>query len=98
MLLVIFSICRTDEMIQRTIRETLANSTVITVAHRLNTIIDSDRVLVMDAGVAVEFDQPYLLLQNKDGVFCKMVEALGAREFDRLLAIAKDKYNTAKKL
>lgn len=91
-------ICRTDEMIQRTIREQFINSTVVTVAHRLNTVIDSDRILVMDAGVAVEFDQPYLLLQNNDGVFRKMVEALGAQEFDRLLAIAKAKYNNANDL
>ncbi|XP_031635983.1 multidrug resistance-associated protein 4-like [Contarinia nasturtii] len=83
---------RTDEMIQRTIRDKFIDSTVITVAHRLNTVIDSDRVLVMEGGVAVEFDEPYTLMQNKESLFCKMVEALGMQEFDRLLAIAKDKY------
>lgn len=83
-------------MIQRTIREKFIDSTVITVAHRLYTVIDSNRVLVMDAGVAVEFDEPYLLLQNKEGVFRKMVEALGPQEFDRLFAIAKDKYKNAR--
>lgn len=85
-------------MIQRTIREKFVNSTVITVAHRLNTVIDSNRVLVMDAGIAVEFDEPYLLLQNKEGVFRKMVEELGQQEFDRLYAIAKDKYKNARNL
>lgn len=82
-------------MIQRTIREKFADSTVITIAHRLYTVIDSDRILVMDAGVAVEFDEPYLLMQNKDGVFRKMVEALGPQEYDRLYSIAKDKYKNA---
>lgn len=83
-------------MIQRTIRETFIDSTVITVAHRLYTVIDSDRVLVMNAGVAVEFDAPYILLQNKEGVFRKMTEELGIQEFDRLFAITKEKYENAK--
>lgn len=80
-------------MIQRTIREKFAECTVLTVAHRLNTIIDSDRVLVMDAGKAVEFDEPHNLLQNKFGIFHGMVEALGAEEFDRLSLIASEKYS-----
>lgn len=95
---IFYLISRTDEMIQRTIRERFIDSTVITVAHRLYTVIDADRLLVMDAGVAVEFDEPYLLMQNKNGVFRKMVEALGPQEYERLLSIAKDKYNNAKNL
>lgn len=79
-------------MIQRTIREKFIDATVITVAHRLHTVINSDRILVMDAGVKVEFDEPYSLLQNKDGLFHKMVEALGPQEYDRLLAISKEKF------
>lgn len=84
-------------MIQRTIREKFRDSTVITIAHRLYTVIDSDRILVMDAGVAVEFDEPYSLLQNKNGIFRKMVEALGPHEYDRLYAMAKDKYKQSEK-
>lgn len=79
-------------MIQRTIREKFADCTVITVAHRLNTVIDSDRVLVMDAGVAVEFDAPFTLLQNEKGIFRSMVEALGQQEYDHLYSIAAEKY------
>ncbi|XP_055301713.1 ATP-binding cassette sub-family C member 4-like [Sitodiplosis mosellana] len=82
---------RTDEIIQKTIRESFADSTVITVAHRLNTIIDSDRVLVMDAGTAIEFDAPYLLMQ-KGGVFKEMVEALGQIEYDRLILKAEQQF------
>lgn len=83
-------------MIQRTIREKFVDSTVITVAHRLHTVIDSDRVLVLDAGIAIEFEQPYVLLQNKDSIFRKMVEALGSQEYERLYAIAKDKFINSK--
>lgn len=81
----------TDELIQHTIRKKFAECTVLTVAHRLHTIIDSDRVLVMDAGMVAEFDKPYKLLQNNDGIFHKMVEALGSQEYDKLLNAARRK-------
>lgn len=51
--------------------------TVLTIAHRLNTVMDSDKVLVMDAGTMVEFDHPHNLLKNKDGFLHKMVEQTG---------------------
>ena len=54
----------TDELIQATIRSVFAHCTILTVAHRINTIIDADRILVMDAGEVVEFDTPYQLLQD----------------------------------
>lgn len=64
----------------------------MTIAHRLHTIIDSDRVIVMDAAKAVEFDKPHKLLQNKNGIFYGMVKALGDQECDRLMEIALDEY------
>lgn len=57
-------------------------------AHRLHTIIDLDRVIVMDAGKVIEFDEPYNLLQNENGIFYGMVKALGENEFGRLAQIA----------
>lgn len=83
-----FSQYRTDSLIQQTIRNKFADCTVLTVAHRLHTIIDSDRVLVMDAGHAIEFDEPYNLLQNETGIFYGMVKALGTVELERLTSIA----------
>lgn len=85
---------RTDLLIQKTIREKFANCTVLTVAHRLHTIIDSDRVLVMDAGQAAEFDEPYKLLQDKSGIFYGMVAALGVEDFSRLSIIALNKHTS----
>lgn len=73
-----FVIFRTDSFIQATIRREFASCTVLTIAHRLNTVMDSDRVLVMDAGRIVEFDHPYILLQNPTGYFRCLVEETGS--------------------
>lgn len=67
----------TDKFIQRTISESFTNCTRLTIAHRLNTIMDSDRVLVMDAGQVKEFDVPHLLLQRENGFLTTMVKNTG---------------------
>jgi ATP-binding cassette subfamily C (CFTR/MRP) protein 4 len=74
----------TDFQIQKTIKSKFSDMTVITVAHRLNTIIDMDKVVVMDAGSVVEFDSPYILLRNQSGVFHSMVKQTGT-EFEKML-------------
>lgn len=63
----------TDQRIQRVFREEFKNATCITVAHRLNTIMDSDLVLVMDDGRAAEFNTPSSL--SADGMFKSLVDA-----------------------
>ncbi|XP_072936018.1 ATP-binding cassette sub-family C member 4-like [Epargyreus clarus] len=83
---------QTDALIQKTIRKQFAKCTVITIAHRLNTIMDSDRVLVMDKGEAVEFDYPYLLLKNPDSVLSFMVRETGDKMAKVLFEMAKWKY------
>ncbi len=65
----------TDARIQRVFREEFKNATCITVAHRLNTIMDSDLVLVMDDGRAAEFDKPSSLLSREGGLFRALVDA-----------------------
>lgn len=63
----------TDKSIQETIRNKFNNCTVITIAHRLNTILDYDKVLVMEKGRAMEFGHPDELLKNKDGLLTELV-------------------------
>lgn len=64
----------TDAMIQQVMRLEFANATVITVAHRINTIMDSDYILGMADGMAAEFDKPDRLLK-KGGLFRDLVMA-----------------------
>lgn len=76
----------TDAKIQDTLRE-LTHNTIITIAHRLQTIIDYDKVLVLDKGEVVEYAHPWELLQKENGSFKAMCEMSG--DFDNLLDLAK---------
>ena len=64
----------TDMKIQSTIRTQFTESTVITIAHRIHTIIDSDRVLVLELGEVKEYDQPGVLLEDPKSLFSQLVE------------------------
>uniref|UniRef100_A0A8C5GMG5 ATP-binding cassette, sub-family C (CFTR/MRP), member 10 n=1 Tax=Gouania willdenowi TaxID=441366 RepID=A0A8C5GMG5_GOUWI len=64
---------KTDKLLQQTIREMFQDKTVLTIAHRINTIMDCDRVVVMHAGKVVEFDTPAALLRNIDSIFNTLV-------------------------
>ena len=68
----------TDAFIQSMLRTRFPNTTLFTIAHRLNTIMDYDLTLVMDAGRAVEFGPPAELLDIKGGIFAELVDATGA--------------------
>ena len=64
----------TDSLIQSTIRKEFSDCTIITIAHRLNTIIDSNRVLVLDHGSIAEFDTPDNLLANYESLFYSLAK------------------------
>ncbi|KAJ2803489.1 hypothetical protein H4R20_002872 [Coemansia guatemalensis] len=64
----------TDGIIQQTIRSEFKDCTVLTIAHRLNTVVDSDMILVIDGGRVAEYDTPQNLLANRDSIFAKLVE------------------------
>eukprot|EP00026_Physarum_polycephalum_P000551 Phypoly_transcript_00552.p1 GENE.Phypoly_transcript_00552~~Phypoly_transcript_00552.p1 ORF type:complete len:1441 (-),score=206.09 Phypoly_transcript_00552:79-4401(-) len=64
----------TDALIQRTIREKFVENTVLTIAHRINTILDSDRVMVLDHGRVVEFDTPQELSNNPNSIFYSLLQ------------------------
>ncbi|RUS69501.1 hypothetical protein EGW08_022736 [Elysia chlorotica] len=79
----------TDELIQQTIRSKFKACTVLTIAHRLHTVIDSDKIMVLDAGNIVEMGTPTeLLSMGKGGAFYSMVEQLGKSELDHLTQLA----------
>lgn len=67
----------TDSLIQNTIRSKFAECTVLTIAHRLNTIMDSNRILVIDKGRVSEFGSPKTLLSNSNSLFYSMAREAG---------------------
>uniref|UniRef100_A0A3B4B8H9 Uncharacterized protein n=1 Tax=Periophthalmus magnuspinnatus TaxID=409849 RepID=A0A3B4B8H9_9GOBI len=71
----------TDDLIQTTIRKEFSHCTVLTIAHRLHTIMDSSRVMVLDAGKIVEFDSPSNLL-DKHSHFYSMAKNAGITQTD----------------
>lgn len=79
----------TDVLIQETIREKFKNCTVLTIAHRLHTVMDSDKIIVMNFGKVEEFDTPLNLLAIEGGIFADMVNATGTSESKNLIQLAK---------
>jgi ATP-binding cassette, subfamily C (CFTR/MRP), member 1 len=72
---------QTDALLQETLRSSVfQNRTIITIAHRINTILDSDRIVVLKEGRIAEFDTPYNLLQKRDGQFYSLVKEAGLLE------------------
>ena len=77
----------TDTQIQETVRTQLTSTTVLCIAHRLHTIAYYDRVLVMDKGSVVEYDDPFTLMNQGKSVFHEMCTASG--DYEALYGLAK---------
>ena len=72
----------TDGEIQKTLRSAFSDCTVLTIAHRINTIMDSDKILVMSDGVAAEFDSPENLLKDENSLFSEIVRQAETEQKD----------------
>ena len=84
----------TDALIQETIKRKFSHCTILTVAHRLDTIIRSDRILVLSHGKVKEYDHPHTLLLNENGHFSGMVRATGK---ERAQALREEAYRAFQK-
>ncbi|KAJ3680648.1 hypothetical protein LUZ60_016926 [Juncus effusus] len=69
----------TDGIIQQTIRKEFRDCTVLTIAHRIHTVIDSDLILVLDEGKILEYDVPSKLLEREDSAFSKLIKEYSLR-------------------
>ena len=79
----------TDALLQRTLRSSIfSDRTIITIAHRINTIIDSDRIVVLDKGRVAEFDTPAELIK-KGGKFYELAKEAGLLDSDGGIANSK---------
>ncbi|KAF9937446.1 hypothetical protein BGZ67_001284 [Mortierella alpina] len=67
----------TDALVQAIIRQKFAECTILTIAHRIHTVMDSDRIMVLDQGKVVEFDSPFSLLSNPDSIFYSLAKESG---------------------
>ncbi|KAF6037996.1 ABCC4 [Bugula neritina] len=83
---------RSAALLQKIVKRNFEQSTVITIARRLKTVIDADRIMVMDNGKIKELDPPHLLLQNEKGIFFNLVKQRGTQEAMLLREIARHKY------
>ncbi|KAI6649865.1 Multidrug resistance-associated protein 4-like [Oopsacas minuta] len=84
----------TDALVQQTIKSYFSDCTVLTIAHRIETIVDSDRIIILDKGTIVESDIPHLLLQNEDSYLSKLVSQLESSTQSNLRAQAEKSYTT----
>ncbi|KAG0223089.1 Canalicular multispecific organic anion transporter 2 [Actinomortierella wolfii] len=67
----------TDELIQQTIRSEFKDRTILTIAHRIKTVMDYDKILVLEKGRVCEYDAPKALLQNRDSLFYSLAKQAG---------------------
>jgi ABC-type multidrug transport system fused ATPase/permease subunit len=80
----------TDAFIQDVLQKSFANTTVITIAHRLNTVADYDKIIVMHRGKIVESGAPHELIK-REGIFYEMVQHTG-KNAESIMAKAQNRY------
>ncbi|CAG2102441.1 unnamed protein product [Medioppia subpectinata] len=89
---------KTDALIQTAIKTKFSDCTVITVAHRIETIIDCDRILVMKEGMIVDDNCPHLLLEQENSYFSQLVKQTGRLMASRLQESAQQSFHNKKQV
>jgi ABC-type multidrug transport system fused ATPase/permease subunit len=84
---------KTDQIVQEILQTKFNNSTILTIAHRLRTVIKYDRIMYIEEGRIGEYDDPYLLLQNKESKFYGLVEEGGPEFMEEMIQMAKEGYD-----
>jgi ABC-type multidrug transport system fused ATPase/permease subunit len=79
----------TDQLVQEMIRTEFKATTVITIAHRLNTIVSYDKILVLDKGEIAEYEKPFTLLNDDKSFLSKIVSKVGGRYKKELIKMAE---------
>ena len=85
---------QTDLLIQETIKKNFSHCTILMIAHRLNTIMECDKILVMEDGRVVEFEHPTKLIENKEGYFYSLVNQSGSDSVARLKTMLREHGHT----
>jgi ATP-binding cassette, subfamily C (CFTR/MRP), member 1 len=80
----------TNAAVSEVLKTHLSDRTTFTIAHRLDTIIESDRILTVSAGVVAEFERPDLLLDNPNSIFYELCMNTGKAQFELLAAKARE--------
>ena len=88
---------QTDSLIQTAIRKDFCYCSILTIAHRLNTVIDYDKILVLDKGSIAEFDEPHVLLTRPGSQLSFMVDETGPQNAALLRGMAKARYEEKRK-
>lgn len=89
---------KTDEIVQTILATQFNNSTILTIAHRLRTVIKYDKIMYIEEGRISEFEDPYLLLQNPQSKFYQLVDEGGAEFKEEIIQLAQEGYNKRMKL
>lgn len=84
---------KTDQIVQEILQTKFNESTILTIAHRLRTVIKYDRIMYIEEGSIGEYEDPYLLLQNPDSKFYHLVEEGGPEFLAEMTKMAKEGYD-----
>lgn len=79
----------TNAVVTKVLTTHFSDRTIFTIAHRLDTIIESDRIVTVSAGVVAEYERPDLLLDNPQSIFYELCMNMGKAQFDALVAKAR---------